>query len=127
MAHALSEFLLARLADRERTARAAGDRVIHLSIDGTVRQDPEPGGERVTWWQQAYHPAQELATTTALRSILDLHRPGYRVRADRSRAEADEPFCEACFGEPHPCPTLRLLALPYRDHPDYRSEWEPDA
>jgi hypothetical protein len=22
---------------------------------------------------------------------------------------------------------LRLLALPYRDHPDYRSEWAPDA
>lgn len=24
---------------------------------------------------------------------------------------------------PWPCPTLRLLALPYDDHPDYREEW----
>ena len=25
----------------------------------------------------------------------------------------------------YPCPTLRLLALPYADHPDYREEWRP--
>lgn len=24
-----------------------------------------------------------------------------------------------------PCPTLRMLALPYADHPDYRQEWRP--
>jgi hypothetical protein len=24
-----------------------------------------------------------------------------------------------------PCQTLRLLALPYADHPDYRPEWKP--
>lgn len=28
-------------------------------------------------------------------------------------------------GDPYPCKTLRLLALPYADHPDYREEWRP--
>lgn len=27
--------------------------------------------------------------------------------------------------ESWPCPTLRLLALPYADHPAYRAEWAP--
>lgn len=25
-----------------------------------------------------------------------------------------------------PCPTVRLLAVPYADHPDYRDDWRPD-
>jgi hypothetical protein len=25
----------------------------------------------------------------------------------------------------YPCDTLKLLALPYADHPDYRDEWRP--
>jgi hypothetical protein len=32
--------------------------------------------------------------------------------------------CEDCWQRP-PCHTLRLLALPYADHPDYREEWRP--
>jgi len=31
---------------------------------------------------------------------------------------------EGCIGV-WPCATLRLLALPYYDHPDYLPEWKP--
>jgi hypothetical protein len=39
--------------------------------------------------------------------------------------------CMACDvqgqgeGPHYPCLTLRLLALPYADHADYRQEWRP--
>lgn len=47
-------------------------------------------------------------------------------------------YCRVCLGSDTcdgypdewvqqfwPCKTLRLLALPYADHPDYREEWKP--
>ncbi|WP_225825579.1 DUF6221 family protein [Streptomyces naphthomycinicus] len=40
-------------------------------------------------------------------------------------------FCMTCDaplgipGLPYGCATLRLLALPYASHPDYREEWKP--
>jgi len=37
-------------------------------------------------------------------------------------AEAGNEFAEM---RPYPCRTLRLLALPYAGHPDYREEWKP--
>lgn len=43
----------------------------------------------------------------------------------------DGAFCITCDapsgipGEPYGCTTLRLLALPYADHPGYREEWRP--
>jgi hypothetical protein len=33
--------------------------------------------------------------------------------------------CDNCGAAFDPCETLRLLALPYADHPDYREEWRP--
>lgn len=39
--------------------------------------------------------------------------------------------CQTCaLGDmfdpaPHPCRTLRLLAVPYSEHPGYRPEWRP--
>lgn len=29
-----------------------------------------------------------------------------------------------CCGYEYPCETLRLLAWPYRDHPDWQTEWK---
>ena len=48
-------------------------------------------------------------------------------------AFSDELGCETCVATfswgsevvSGPCATLRLLALPYADHPDYREEWRP--
>lgn len=53
----------------------------------------------------------------AKRLLLELHPYAGLLSAPES--------CEPCVVVPGPCPTLRLLALPYAGHPDYRDEWKP--
>jgi hypothetical protein len=63
----------------------------------------------------------EISTSTrrvaaeidAKRRIIDLHS-----------GDNDEP-CQTGNWVYEPCPTLRLLTLPYADHPDYQPEWRP--
>ncbi|MFJ6617597.1 DUF6221 family protein [Kitasatospora sp. NPDC091335] len=100
----LAEFLRARISDDERIVQAAAAHI--------ARHDP----------------ARALAGVAATRRILDLHTVERDPRALRFLREgpADGPYCTACFGQYHPCETLRLLALPYQDHPDYRPDWAPD-
>jgi hypothetical protein len=66
-----------------------------------------------------HDPARVLAEVDAKRCILAAHParlPGW---------------CSTCDvpgdtqGNVHGCLTLRLLALPFADHPDYREEWRP--
>jgi hypothetical protein len=68
-----------------------------------------------------HDPARVLAEVDAKRRIICDHtamRPGW---------------CNTCDvpgdyrGNVHGCQTLRLLALSYRDHSDFRPEWTPDA
>ena len=68
-----------------------------------------------------WDPARVLAEVEAKRRILDEHGP------DELRPWE----CRACAG-PHgddgyhiPCPTVRLVALPYADRDGYRDEWRP--
>lgn len=74
----------------------------------------------------SWDPARVLAECEAKRRIVELHgpEPGFVDRrwlyckvCVRFHADID------CENEAWPCPTLRLLALPYADHPDYRPEW----
>lgn len=66
----------------------------------------------------AHHdPARVLADLDAKRRLLELHPYAGLLSAPES--------CESCAVIPGPCPTLRLLALPYAPHPDYREEWKP--
>jgi len=61
-----------------------------------------------------------LAEVDAKRRIIDLHDDvsgGCRTCMDAELSN-DGPDAAAW-----PCPTLRLLALPYADHPGYREEW----
>jgi Family of unknown function (DUF6221) len=53
-----------------------------------------------------YDPARILAEVDAKRRIIEHHRP--------------DDICDEA------CTTLRLLALPYADDPDYRDEWKPN-
>jgi hypothetical protein len=59
-------------------------------------------------------PQRTLADIKAKRAILDVH-------VDRGECTR----CEWFDGELYPCETLRLLALPYAEHPNYRKEWTP--
>ena len=99
----LTEFLLARIAEDEREATAC--------LDQYMRGD---GGTKSRWVRQ-------LAECEAKRRIVERHR-GFGFDEEW----APEGYCGECEGTlSSPCATLRLLALPYADHPDYREEWRP--
>lgn len=83
-----------------------------------------------------HDPARVLREVEAKRKIIDehfgfLHPSGNPDRACRrcsDRRTDDDPLVHDdrwLTLEPAPCPTLRLLALPYADSPDYREEWKP--
>lgn len=138
----LIEFLRARLDDDERAAASAAS-VSDGTLDGRVGArwnvieidwegihvysrpsglDKEGGTAPITAHMQRYDPARVMAEVEAKRAILELHRP------------LDDMWCSACCDNvapyelnatEYPCPTLRLLALPYADHRDYRQEWKP--
>lgn len=80
-----------------------------------------------------WDPARALAEVAATRRIIDLHSDGGSSQGyTESGYDVMQHACETCgsfgeYGVPWPCPTLRLLALPYASHPDYRAEWSPDA
>ncbi|MCX4801770.1 DUF6221 family protein [Streptomyces sp. NBC_01214] len=65
-----------------------------------------------------HDPARVLAEVDAKRRLLAIHR-----------RFVDEPgqACLGCAGgiEWEACPVVRLLALPYADHPYFREEWRP--
>ncbi|PBC71564.1 hypothetical protein BX265_6174 [Streptomyces sp. TLI_235] len=130
----LVAFLNARLDDTARKAQAA-------TRDGAARWHTEPDreydgyavadehGEPVVYNEgsptiaQAAHIAEHdpelvLAEVDAKRRIIAEHP---------WRQEPDWPSgrqCTQCATE-HPCQTLRLLTLPYSNHPDYGPEWAP--
>lgn len=66
-------------------------------------------------------PARVLAEVDAKRELLMQHsRMETKWRTDACATCAPQPG-----RSPWPCATLRLLALPYADHPDHREEWKP--
>lgn len=108
----LPDFLLARIAEDEQAHRDV------LGWPDGVRRLPSAHHERM------------LRGCESKRLIIEDHR------------EADRGYCRRCVGVDEvdiggqfpryerlslelPCPTLRALALPYADHPDYRDEWRP--
>lgn len=132
----LTEFLRARLDEDEKRARDAGESRIawltyrdasgglHYTTVANGRGDvwvadgkelPEPASTLVV-----YETARVLAEVEAKRKLLGSH---YDYRG----------VCTRCFDwqnkpverEQFPCEVVRLLALPYADHPDYRAEWRP--
>lgn len=115
----LTDFLLARIAEREQEAREAME-------PDPVHHEPrayysDAGPHRDDWGMWTFHvdPARVLAECDAKRRIVALHSYEWMGPDD-----AAEKGCE-CDYEAWPCPTLRLLALPYADHEDYRQEWKP--
>lgn len=110
----LTEFLLARIAEDEAIARAEVER-----LRGAARR----GGKTTA--------ARRRVECEAKRRIIELHtdlNAEYRWDGD------DDPLpgiCSVCHDrsehqqERWPCPTLRLLALPFADHPELDESWRP--
>lgn len=148
MTDPLVQFLNDRLDEDEQTAREArqwADREWHVVVsprdsrvtvmdEGNViawtELDGEPGS-RIGALIAQYDPARARAEVDAKRRIIVEHATdgrdcrvcaGPEVSSDD--AEGNRDWSRSALS--HPCPTLFLLALPYRDHPDYRAEWAPE-
>ena len=139
----LIAFLRARLDEDEQTARAVGYERIevvdylweskHLLLqrdDGEAKATSELDASLATHIAR-HDPARVLAEVDAKRRTVELHGPATlhagggaahfeTVRVCRS-CEPPKQFPETAY----PCATLRLLALPYASHPDYRDAWRP--
>ena len=110
----LAEFLLARIREDEDAAR------FNASVDD-ASLSPCPfhvvGGD-------CWTPARLLAECESKRRIVALHRGQEVLGAYGSRVVV----WNGSVWTPTPVDgehTLRLLALPYADHPDFREEWRP--
>jgi hypothetical protein len=130
-------FLRARLAEDEQVARAADSgpwRVDDPAYPTAIyNRDGHPiisgsqwGGEASIFDDPAapahiarHDPARVLAEVEAKRRIVHIHS-----EYDHGCPEHDG--CDGfTFLSAGPCFTLRLLALPWAGHPDYREEWRP--
>jgi Family of unknown function (DUF6221) len=107
----LTNFLLSRIAEDEAVARAA-----EVS-EGNVVEIFDSGPGTVGDHYGQHGPSRVLADCDAKRRIVE-HVQG--VGGDAGDPAGVEP-------ESLPMAThvLRLLALPFADHPDYREEWRP--
>lgn len=132
----LTEFLLARIAEDEAVAEAASaqdDRWVQ-SLSGSVVRTPTSYVAIAICQEQEetshiarHDPERVLAECEAKRLIVARHRGEYSCET----CADEEEMCEDSEGYATwyrssvwaPCPTLRLLALPYADHPDYQQEW----
>lgn len=98
---ALTDFLLARIAEDEAAAEGAG-------IDFYTASAPEVPRNVIDHIAR-FNPVWVGDECEARRRIVGEHDPV-------------DP-CEGTCGAP--CYTLRYLALPYADHPDFRKGWRP--
>lgn len=104
----LADFLSARLDEDEAVARRATE-----FWAGAAGGQPE-----VVDHVFRHDPARVLAEVDAKRRIVEEHSPHPEVYGDYCPSE------DGRYRLDH-CPTLRLLALPYAEHDDYREEWRP--
>lgn len=148
----INEFLVARLREDEAQARDAASRnaaqwscpasaVLDVGDDDFVLVHDSGVGEHMRRWD----PARVLREVETKRRILDLHKvnvevegapprfPHPHVRYQQGRVTY---WCDRCdhdrdyghiSGPDEGCPTLRLLAAPYADHPDFNPTWRLDA
>lgn len=132
----LVEFLRARLDEDEAAARACAE-VYPFPWDVTDRghtayvKADEPNFLTVAELEQSpsiegwlsdrldhiarHDPARVLVDVEANRQIVELHE---------ENAHRECRLCGHLDGD-YPCTTLRLHALPFAGHPDYRPEWRP--
>lgn len=121
----MADFLLARIAEDEEAARAAHVTTALPPIwdTGLFYGPSGPASEHIA----RHHPARVLAECEAKRRIMDAHNIEHEcieVFTDLGGAAiiASGSLIENGVLR-EGCQTLRLLALPYADHPDYDESW----
>lgn len=134
----LVEFLRARLAEDQQWARAAaeGDGYAGWDVPSTGVVQVAGGdldGLVVAPCEAAHHiarhdPARVLAEVEAKRRIVHAHDRPHHCSGEQSVVDGqpwelwEDEHTENTEGV---CYTLRLLALPDADHPDYDPTWRP--
>lgn len=137
----LTNFLRERLESDATWARAATGEDWRSTGEGTLANRDVDGWNassdnahiatfRHTWdadHAARWSPTRVLREVEAKRQILGIHRlAGYDFEG-----RDVGPGCYECGHSAEYsdrggwCETVRLLALPYADHPDYREEWKP--
>jgi hypothetical protein len=142
----LAEFLLARIAEDEDAAKgpltqkwfAVGtefpDDDSHPSemlrgyVDSQGLAVTEDGDGPSVWHIARHDPARVLAECEAKRRIVELHGVCEADELDALIWAQGFDACRVCVSGGnvralYPCPTLRVLALPYADRVDYQPEW----
>lgn len=141
----LVQFLHARLDEDEQIARRADEEPWRLKTLGrhdqaAVSTNATTGlvqldGARAT--ANGVHivrhdPVRVLAEVEAKRKLLALHEPHqqpgrYSDVNDRATWMMCCSMCQVDMVQESdwPCETMRLLALPYADHPNYSKDWRP--
>lgn len=110
----LTDFLLARIAEDEAVARE-------------WPEDPGPPPEGYPFWIDPHgHPIYQprgrvLAECDAKRRIVDHYAHLMQPGEPDISPEYDDGYIDATEF------ALKIVALPYADHPDYRPEWAPLA
>ena len=125
----LADFLRARLGEDEAVVRSYAREPSPIGTPlaervGSIYHpdcDPDRLADVEAYEGGVAHPARVLADVEAKRRIVDEHsdQPGWPHECQGwvlDGQRRDVGFWENC-------PTLRLLALPYASHPDYRQEW----
>jgi hypothetical protein len=123
----LKEFVLERILEDETAAQRAIDaypRSYRWSISGSAGGAPRYAHE---------DPWRVLSGCVAKRLIVRAHSVASPTLGVVGRAGTRPPQCCPTCGEGDdqiqsngPCYTLRVLALHWVDHPDYRNEWRPE-
>lgn len=113
----LAAFLAARLAEDEQLAKDGDSACWHIDYCDDLGPP----------FQQRWDPARVLAEIAAKRAIIKLHVPIDTDYTDADGQEHTSWDCDICdpAGSPDmwPCATLRLLAAPYADAPDFDESW----
>ncbi len=128
----LIDFLTARLNEAEEVAKAKRPT---YDLDGDYEEDflnkelhERQLHESLCAWREGEGlrdgctctaPAWVLADVASKRQILAEHVEG--SVADGTPTGT----CRSCDNYAVPCPTVRLMTLPYAGHSDFRDEWRP--
>jgi hypothetical protein len=142
----LVQFLRDRLDEDYEAARLVlGTNVMARVLRGqpAPRWVPSPEGDAGIWdtdgtprvkfvWARErdhivrHDPARVLCEVDAKRRITECHESWVAGNGDTICGRCGREHIDGRPGGHFPCQTLRLLALPYADHPDYRADWAPD-
>ena len=102
----LADFLLARIAEEERACQA--------QLYG-----------RASTAEQLMSPGRLLLHCSARRKVVALHEIHVVDAGRETMIDGESGSCRGARTErAFICPTLRVLALPYFDHPDYQPHWQ---